>query len=100
MDKIILNVKYVNSNQFQKIDYSAVNAGSAIADTKNAMEDVVSSLVVAALMSVVVAGINSEDFYELYQFQKHIIFNGKSNIFFSMRNSSIAHRKKNRAKKI
>jgi hypothetical protein len=59
MDKIILNVRYANSNQFQKIDPSAANAGSAIVDTKNVMEDVVSSLAGAVLMFAVVAGINT-----------------------------------------
>jgi hypothetical protein len=60
MDKIILNVRYANSNQFQKIDPSAANAGSAIVDTKNVMEDVVSSLAGAVLMFAAVAGINKK----------------------------------------
>jgi hypothetical protein len=55
MDKIILNVRYANSNQFQKIDSSVANAGSVIAEIKNVMEDVVCSHVVTALMFAVAA---------------------------------------------
>jgi hypothetical protein len=86
MDKIILNAKYANSNQFQKIDCSAVNAGSAIADTKNVMEDVVSSLVAAALMFVVVVGINKK---LLFRIVGKIENSQSPKIFIEHRSSSL-----------
>jgi phosphoribosyl-AMP cyclohydrolase len=80
MDKIILNVRYANSNQFQKIDPSAANAGSAIVDTKNVMEDVVSSLAGAVLMFAVadLAAINKTKSTNSISFQSLFLMTQKN----------------------